>query len=700
MGSVLRWLFDTRIRRRIAVLAAAVALVALGLWTHARVERALLEIRANELTAVLEADIAAMEVWIQGQKLQLQQLARDPQVIRLAEELLEIGREGEPAIPALLQAEARRALVEVLAPYKRETGSGDIPIFNERGFLVFNNYTEPMAGMVFNDKGFAYLGEVLSGRSVFVRPFRVEEIFRNPPTEPSTMYTALAVPLRDEDQRIVGMLAAVKAAYGPFSDILETARLGETDEIFAFDHLGVMLSKSRFDEELREIGLVPSLDDTGRSWDRSAQLNVQVRDPGGDLGKGHVSELEPSARPLTKLAALAIAARDKGDPTVQRGLVLEPYRTYRGVEVIGAWQWLPEHEFGVAIEMEKAEAFAPLHYLNITFGILLLVLTGAVTVTFASSFSAVRLRRRVRELRQLGQYSLREQIGEGGMGKIYLAEHAMLKRPTAIKILPSEMLSVEYIERFEREVQLVSQLSHPNTIEIYDYGRTPDDVLYYAMEHLDGLNLAQLVSSYGPVPPDRVVHILKQVCGSLHEAHDKGFIHRDIKPLNIMVCTKGGVYDVVKVLDFGLAKRLASEHARDLTGKAEIGGTPMYMAPERLTAPDAVDARADVYGVGALAYYLLSAQPVFPHMEDIELLHHIVNTEPEPLSEVTTGNLPTELETLVMSCLAKEPEDRPQSVRELRERLETVPRISAWRQEDAARWWQESTHIRNQPLRD
>ncbi|OYV80974.1 MAG: hypothetical protein B7Z73_18640, partial [Planctomycetia bacterium 21-64-5] len=232
------------------------------------------------------------------------------------------------------------------------------------------------------------------------------------------------------------------------------------------------------------------------------------------------------------------------------------------------------------------------------------LLAVALAAVFISSLSIARLRREVSAARQLGQYTLEGLIGEGGMGQVYRARHRLLKRPTAVKVLKPQSSTPEMLARFEQEVQLSSQLTHPNTIEIYDYGCTPDGVFYYAMEYIDGLNLSQVVALSGELPAARVVYLLRQICGSLREAHSLGLLHRDIKPQNIMLCRRGGEADVVKVLDFGLVKQMARDTSSGTTTSTVLAGTPLYMSPERLLDRHAVDARSDLYSVGAVGFKL------------------------------------------------------------------------------------------------
>jgi serine/threonine-protein kinase len=278
-------------------------------------------------------------------------------------------------------------------------------------------------------------------------------------------------------------------------------------------------------------------------------------------------------------------------------------------------------------------------------------------------------------------------IGEGGMGKVYLARHALLRRPTAVKVLKaSESLSREAILRFEREVQAASRLTHPNTIQIYDFGRTPEGTFYYAMEFLPGLTLAELVLIEGPIAPGRVVHILKQVCGSLREAHDQGLLHRDIKPLNVMLCERGGQFDFLKLLDFGLVRQLGASNTLEISTPGSLIGTPLYMAPERFRDPMSADPRSDIYSVGAVAYFLLTGRPAFQSLTGLDL-HQVLNAEPELPSKRVPHPIPVDLERLVLQCLSKDPALRPASAAELLEALDVLADVAAWTQTDAHQWW-------------
>ena len=314
-------------------------------------------------------------------------------------------------------------------------------------------------------------------------------------------------------------------------------------------------------------------------------------------------------------------------------------------------------------------------------------LVATVALSFVAgvvSHVVYGLQAQVREAMQLGPYTLESKIGEGGMGEVYRARHHMLRRPTAVKLLPPEKSGEGAIARFEREVQETSRLTHPNTVAIFDYGRTDDGVFYYVMEYLDGISLEKLVALDGAQPVARVVHVLTQVADALAEAHDKGLVHRDVKPDNILLCEHGGRPDVVKVVDFGLVKDVATPQDAALSSADTVQGTPLYMAPESLRDPDAVDHRTDLYALGAVAYFLLSGRPVFEGRV-VEVLGHHLHTPPTPLRERGV-DVPVSLEAVVMQCLHKAPEDRFASAGALVDAL-VACEVEPWTRADARAWW-------------
>jgi len=324
------------------------------------------------------------------------------------------------------------------------------------------------------------------------------------------------------------------------------------------------------------------------------------------------------------------------------------------------------------------------HSFIFSFGTIWWLFTSAVCAVIARVVH--RLEVEVAVARRLGQYELGDKLGEGGMGVVYRARHALMKRPVAIKLLPPGQAGEEAILRFEREVQLTSQLSHPNTVVIYDYGHTPEGVFYYAMELIEGATLEQVIHATGPMPSGRVIHVMRGVAGALAEAHECGLVHRDIKPANILLGPRGGEPDVVKVLDFGLVRLVSAQ--TEVTNAGVLMGTPLTMAPEAIRSPERVDARSDLYALGAVAYFLLAGRHVFEAESAIEICAKQLHDEPAPLSG-RVPHLDAELERLVLACLAKDPARRPASARALLERLEQCPSRDEWTLARAHAWWEE-----------
>ena len=301
-----------------------------------------------------------------------------------------------------------------------------------------------------------------------------------------------------------------------------------------------------------------------------------------------------------------------------------------------------------------------------------------------------KLRTEAFEAKQLGQYKLRRMIGAGGMGEVYLAEHTLMKRPCAIKLIrPNKANDPQALARFEREVRATAKLSHWNSIEIFDYGHTPDGTFYYVMEYLPGMSLSEIVERYGALPPERVIFLLSQVCDALGEAHELGLIHRDIKPGNIFSAYRGGFFDVAKLLDFGLAKPMYQTDVKslDLTAAGSITGSPLYMSPEQATGESEPDARSDIYSLGAVAYFLLTGRSPFMGDNPIQvLLAHATHAVTPPSRH--RREIPTDLEQVVMRCLAKQPGERFSNTVELSDALRGCSSNGRWNHRTADTWWE------------
>ncbi|MCL4206486.1 MAG: serine/threonine protein kinase [Pirellulaceae bacterium] len=346
--------------------------------------------------------------------------------------------------------------------------------------------------------------------------------------------------------------------------------------------------------------------------------------------------------------------------------------------LVTAFLWLTEPQVGAALRTD------------ISFVIeLTLIMSIGWTITVVGVWTIGSLRREAHKAKQFGQYQLRERIGSGGMGEVYLAEHRFMKRPCAIKLIkPERAGDARVLSRFEREVRATARLSHWNSIDIYDYGRAKDGTFYYVMEYLPGLNLNELVSRFGPLPPARTIHLLRQACDALREAHRAGIVHRDIKPANIIAAERGGVYDVAKLLDFGLAKPLDEAEDSHLTQEGAITGSPLYMSPEQVMGEDDLDGRSDIYSMGAVAYFLLTARPLFQETRPMKILMAHANEIPLPPRELNP-DVPEDVEQVVMRCLAKRRQDRYQTAQELIDAFSQCADADGWTREAAARWWQE-----------
>jgi serine/threonine protein kinase len=334
---------------------------------------------------------------------------------------------------------------------------------------------------------------------------------------------------------------------------------------------------------------------------------------------------------------------------------------------------------------------------GVTFVIYLPNFIWAVIATLPSAMFQ-RMGRQIREARELGSYELVEQLGAGGMGTVWRARHRLLARDAAIKLVKPEALgdtdsaAQSQLRRFEREAQATALLQSQHSIRLFDFGVAEDGSFYYVMELLDGRDLESLIKEFGPLPPERAMFMLRQVCHSLAEAHARGMVHRDIKPANIFVCRMGLEFDFVKVLDFGLVQTrrhdVSNAVTETLITAQQLIGTPAYMAPEMILGRDDVDRRADVYAIGCVAFYLLTGTRVFQDGNQMQVLVDHVHTEPVPPSSRLGRPLPKEVDSLVLDCLRKNPDDRPQDAGELLARITAYQLANQWSGAHARAWWQ------------
>ena len=638
----------------------------------------------SELTTLIQVERSMLEKWFKVQESRALSLANDQQVRRLAADLRNANEQLAADDQTILQStQTQRATIADLQSQISKAIESNSSAHEFFGFVIADKShrilaanTKELVGQTVPQYD-SFFAKALDGEPTVCPPFPGVTVLKDSVgrlrTGIPTMFAC--VPIRDENFQVVAALAMRIRPEKEFTEILQLGRLGKSGETYAIDENGLMLSRSRFDEDLILLGLLP--DEEGAS----SLLSIQVRNPGGDLTQGFRPNVRRAEMPLTDACAAAISGTS--------GVNVEGHADYRGVPCVGAWTWLPKYEMGIITEIDRAEAFRPLTILNWSFYSLYGLLVLSAIAIFVFTVIVARLQHEAQkaaiEAKQLGQYQLDVCLGAGAMGVVYKGHHAMMRRPTAIKMLQIDNVNESAISRFEREVQITCKLNHPNTIAIYDFGRTPEGVFYYAMEYLDGIDLQTLVEQYGPQPEGRVIEILLQICGSLYEAHSLGMVHRDIKPANVMLNRRGGEPDVVKVLDFGLVKAL-DDRSQPTEGNG-LSGTPLYMSPESIQTPDLVDGRSDLYAVGAVGYFLLTGEPVFNSSSLTELCQQHIVGVPEPPSKKRGTLVTPALENAILACLEKSRAKRPQTARELAKLLEAVPSNGDWNQDEAEAWW-------------
>ncbi|MCO8122140.1 serine/threonine protein kinase [Stieleria sp. TO1_6] len=655
------------------LIAALVVLMLVGvtLYVGWKVRQSIRDGIRNSLQTVLAANVTALDLWLSEQRVAAQRIVSDPKIRSALLEILEQASET-PGLPDSIAPNDAHPAGEILAAETQRLQSAGYlgwTLITSLGQIVdssdnrFDGQQLPLTKSMF--------ARLAAGHPIVTRPLAI----KTSPGEPMTAVMCSIVPLQ-HDVRTIGAIALMIDPAKQFTDILTVARIGNSGETYAFDDTALLISRSRFEAQLRNVGLLKP--------DQSSPLVINVRDPGEDLRDLDRVPGNPEDWPMTTMADSATRGGD--------GVDVVGYRNYRGVPVVGAWRWLSEYGFGLATEQEVDEAFVPLQILRNSF----IALLASVVIAGASLFALAWIthprdppQHRVEALnRRLGQYDLQQRIGRGGMGTVYLGAHGLLDRKVAIKVLENTQASERSLARFQREVQLTASLKHPNTIEIYDFGRTDDGTFFYVMEFVDGISLEQLVDYYGRQPAERVIYLLLQICGSIAEAHQSGMVHRDIKPANVLLTSRSGIHDLIKVLDFGLAKQ-TDHDSLQLTRSDSLTGTPLFMSPESIRDASAADTLSDIYSIGAVGYTLLTGKPPFDGDTPADVCAQKLHGEPQRPENKIQVPLAGDLQDVLMRCLRLDPEMRPQSVGELAALLSTCSDCPYWTQQDAALWWQE-----------
>lgn len=646
--------FERRLGRRfaIAALIALVALAALGFV----VNRIVLDQQRVAVAATLEAMLATsartVTAWLDDRRTFLTVLVKAKRL----REAMQAAVKSSAAAPAL-----REALGAFAVPFDFKDGA----IIDEKGVVRLDIDDGQCTGKMVPTPLLPYYKRALAGETCITPPIMTELGNPNAPD----IFAMAGVPAEAGQGPMVLVLTIDPTV---FSTLLDQTRPGNSGETTAFDRDGRMLNESRFVEQIIAAGVLPA-------GTTSTILTLDLRNPGVDIRTGKRSELPIKAQPLTRMVASALQG--------ENGVDVDGFYDYRGVWSVAAWQWLAPYDMGLAVKMDYSEAFSTVGTIRKIFASLMALIAIAVLAVVGWSYVGARQQRKLseaqRKAEKLGQYQLERKLGEGGMGEVYLGQHALLRRATAIKVLRPTS-GRDDRARFEREVTLGCRLTHPNTIAIFDFGHTVDGRFYYAMEYLDGIDLAKAVERHGPMPPDRVAHLLAQVCGSLAEAHDLQLIHRDVKPENIMICLRGGIPDMVKVLDFGLVKSLNAASPR-LTVSTTICGTPAFMAPENVQGKE-IDARADLYAVAAVGYFLLTGVVLFERASVMDALMAQLTDSPRPFIDYGV-TVPADLERVIMQGLSKSPGERAPNARAMRDQLLACACAAEWTEDKGLAWW-------------
>ncbi len=665
----LEWL-TTPARGLLLTIPFLVAAAWLISWTSSKIDLSLKGLVQHRLENELMLKASAFDQWEQQELDRAVSWASHPEVNSIVNELVRDSSSlaGDELTNYLHQSDASERLQAALTELAGRPVK--FAVWDRRMYTLadWNQSKNPeIVGAFVTSTGANTLARVLKDRPAMYLPYMSSPISVGYRSEGTSPILSIFVPVYDGSSERATAIMMLRG-YGLediYNDMLLKWNAESNQEFYLVSRDCAMITASRYD--------VQSL---GLAFKKPERKQLPwVRDPGVNLVDGQQPDSSPLTWPETLLAR-QVKSRLSGHD-------INGYRNYVGEKVVGAWLWMPRHGAMLAHEINYDSSFAAASAfrwatigLSTLFGLSLLAFFSYAAFTRSS-------RRQLRDLSEVGPYQIQEIIGEGGMGRVYLAEHALLCRQSAVKVLVKGENDLSIISRFEREVQLASQLTHPNTIAIYDFGRNKDGIFYYAMEYINGAHLGQLVEFEGALPPGRCIYVLRQLCRALQEAHQAGVVHRDIKPQNIMVCNRGGEPDFVKLFDYGLVKAFAPGVSHSTSQTEVVVGTPRFMAPERLNSPWLADPRVDVYSIGALAYFLLTGQlpPLVSPTEGMESEQPGVETIDLPADVVDFGGL-------LSTCMSVEPSTRPSSMNSLINELEALSEKYTWSRDDSLEWWE------------
>ena len=623
----------------------------------------------NLLGGAVESLTSALSEWSVAKKAVGQSWGNDPALRDIVAAYAELDSSDKDALK-------NTSLVEQLRDEVARVCGEDVKyvVWNRSGMTLAS--WQPDTGDVGNQlppEGMIALARCADGETLIQFPTRVTSPTEGFQPEPIAMIW-VTLPVRDDQGNVVAvMLVRDPSWLVEYQELINRHTLAQGPDLFVLNEYGIVVSESRQAKDWIALGICE-----GDPSDTVA--TIRMADPGGRLQNGHTLTRSRASLPLTEAAARVTVG--------ERGGNTQGYRDVTGEQVVGAWRWLGDLGVGVVAELPKDRANEFASWMRRVIAAFLAI----PLCIFGIGLVVTRLLKTsdgdASEGQMAGAYELLDKIGEGGMGYVYRARHSLLKRPSAVKLLRPDRLTTVDVGRFDREVKLAAQLTSPHTVQIFDYGRTSDGLIYFAMEYLDGLTLSHVVArGDGGLPVGRTLLFLIQLCKSIEEAHSAGLVHRDIKPQNIMITRRGNEADWLILFDFGLAKSVAPNKKEFRTRETIWAGTPMFMSPERIRTPAAVDPRMDIYAIGAVGYLMLTGSDPFTAANPEMIFEQVLNDMPRSPSEVGAESIP-QLDALILRCLAKDADDRPETVTLLRNRLEQLAAKHPWTPEQAKQWWQ------------
>lgn len=686
LGNVTQLLFGKKTNRLITLSVFLLLVISLGFVIRHQFRKKIIKIKSQEQTALLNIQYKSLDQWISIKREELNRLANDSVIIAQIRMLDSMVME-DPTYQTIKTNPKSIEAFKIVDDIRKRNNVESLSFVNKRDpqfMLITGNGLEGMNRMAgeirLGAKGYEYYLKVQKLQDfIFIAPMHDEARFQEIPKGLSVATLCTFVrPVYDKDM-LLGFIATDSDVKNEFSSILNLSHHNKSAETYAVNLEGVMESKSRFEKELQKTFLLD------KDTTKSSIHNIYMLNPGVNVYEAEEPVLDRIDMKYTDIFA-ELYKNVTADKPLFNGSVFKPYKDYRGVDVVGSWKYLPEYDFGLISEVDKDEAFIALYYFDGVFYLFLALLVGLTILLYNSNVRLAKFGKKMKDFQKLGQYYLKQKLGEGGFGEVYQAEHAFLKTPVAIKLLKKEFIGTDMLDRFQKEVKVTASLSNPNTVRVFDYGTSQSGQFYYVMEYLNGITLDKIVEQSAQMPIGRVIHVLLQICYSLSEAHNKGLVHRDVKPMNIMICNQGGLYDTTKLLDFGLVKNIDTSHTQH-TQINRIGGTPMFMAPERLRDPFNADQRVDVYAIGTVGLYMLSGQYL------LELVSQKMLSGQKTLQGnfkqqlVEREDVPDALKNLLEQCISFSVDKRPKNVEAIIDILEQLSALNPWTRQDAKKWW-------------